>query len=201
MTTPYVTSAVYNPPSNFTGSMMTAPQQPPFQTTYSQMANSNVFQSAPQPVATHFQQPPYQQRIQPYPVSTVNAPHHSITGATAPLNTFVVSGSTGRIIPQEQPYAFTTVTYAKQPVKPNHDEFKKAYIRQNVRDATTDYEAGPRIVKKQKGACGGCNACFCGCCDTNGGCCGCLNCGGCCDREQLVPVSIEAVPRSKKGCC
>eukprot|EP01054_Gregarina_sp_Poly1_P004843 Gregarina_sp_Poly_1__4842@NODE_257_length_10511_cov_261_924071_g224_i0_p7_GENE_NODE_257_length_10511_cov_261_924071_g224_i0NODE_257_length_10511_cov_261_924071_g224_i0_p7_ORF_typecomplete_len214_score17_78G_path_suppress/PF15991_5/0_037_NODE_257_length_10511_cov_261_924071_g224_i021342775 len=155
---------------------------------------------SPQLTASSFYQHPPPQTTVSMPPPTQSTTYH-ITNQAPPANPtpFVASGSVGRIIPTEQPYAFTTVTYAKQPLKPNHDEFKKAYVRQTMHQQ--DYEQLPRVVKKGKGTCGGCNDCFCGCCDSNGGACGCLNCGGCCDREQHVPVSIEAVPRAKKGCC
>eukprot|EP01055_Gregarina_sp_Pseudo9_P002377 Gregarina_sp_Pseudo_9__2376@NODE_2681_length_912_cov_145_525773_g2458_i0_p1_GENE_NODE_2681_length_912_cov_145_525773_g2458_i0NODE_2681_length_912_cov_145_525773_g2458_i0_p1_ORF_typecomplete_len210_score43_46_NODE_2681_length_912_cov_145_525773_g2458_i0111740 len=138
----------------------------------------------------------YQQSVMPN--VSITYPQAAVPQQPAPT-TFITSGSVGHIIPAEQPYAFTTVTYAKQPIRPNHDEFKKAYARQTLQNLDDDH--APRIVKKQKGACGGFNECLCGCCDSNGGCCGCLNCGGCCDREQHVPVSIATVPRTSKGCC
>lgn len=167
------TSYMNHPAGSFTQSAV-APPAPA----------STFYQSAAQPPQARFPYPYPSQSRQP----TTNQPA-----------TFITSGSVGRIIPAEQPYAFTTVTYAKQPVKPNHDEFKKAYARQTLQNL--DDDRAPRIVKRQKGACGGLNECMCGCCDSNGGCCGCLNCGGCCDREQHVPVSIATVPRTSKGCC
>ncbi|EZG66682.1 hypothetical protein GNI_077710 [Gregarina niphandrodes] len=115
-----------------------------------------------------------------------------------PSNT-IATGTVGSMLPHQKPYAFTTVTYAKQPNGTSsllNESYAAKYASAQESGLTETYGGRghrTRFVRKQRGMCGGLNEAMGGTYDSNGGFCGLFN-FGCCDRGQRVPVDIEYSP-------
>lgn len=102
----------------------------------------------------------------------------------------------GRFTTSKNAHSFTIVTQPK-PVEPVGDD---AHYRSYVaRKQGYEKPVERRLYQQKKGCCGGLNACFCGCFDRLA-CCGCLNCGGCCDRPAMVP-NVDYNIKKKRRCC